>query len=178
MIEKKQNIGKDLNLAEDEAEEELAVVDKEICEEIKAVNSECIDANLIKFSKIQKTKGQSAAVFKLKEDILGPSKFSNDPVAIVDPETGIEVMTPQEIKKVSLKYCVRLLTNREPSDQYYDYVQRTKALHWERMTKMIKNDLTELLVEMYNDSLSILLKNPGQKYNLITKGYHSLHNIG
>ena len=67
---------------------------------------------------IKNTRGRAAANFRLKENILGKKKCGQEPVVIVDPETDNEVTTPKAIKNATLKYCVNLLTNREPKPEY------------------------------------------------------------
>ena len=73
-------------------------------------------------SKMNK-KGKSAAVFELKERILGSKMASMEAVVLEDPETGCVVDSPEEIKAVSLAYCTNLLTNRMPTKGYEGITQ-------------------------------------------------------
>ena len=45
---------------------------------------------------------------------------------IKDPATNNEVTDVEEIKRISLKYCVDLLTNRDPKEGYEDIIDNKK----------------------------------------------------
>ena len=160
LTQKKYNLITKKNDAEI-VEEELVEIDKEIYEAVNEVNKRSIDKSKAKLRNLKETKGRAAAVFNLKKSILGSSISSREPYIVIDPNTGIEVMTPTEIKRLTLKYCVSLLTNREPKDLYYEHIQRKKQLHWLRMNEVIENDINELSMEMFVNSLNILAKKPG-----------------
>ena len=125
---------------------------------------------------LKKEKGRAAAIFKLKENISGPKKNPLDPVILIDPETGFEVMEPEEIKRVSLRYCVKLLTNREPKDQYVDIFRQKECLHWLRMKEYVSQDIDELTLDMFNNTLRSLARKKADKYKFIIKGGQSLMN--
>ena len=79
---------------------------------------------------LRKNKGKSAAIFKVKDALLGKKKVSQDQVAIIDPESGGTVYSPEEIKKVSLQYCVTLLTNRKPKPEYAEIIAFEERIHF------------------------------------------------
>ena len=58
-------------------------------------------------------KGKAASVFNLKDKIIGSKKKQQEPAVIKDPNTKKIVTIIEEIKRISLKYCVDLLTNRK-----------------------------------------------------------------
>ena len=58
-------------------------------------------------------KGKAASVFNLKDKIIGSKKKQQEPAVIKDPNTKKIVTNIEEIKRISLKYCVDLLTNRK-----------------------------------------------------------------
>ena len=58
-------------------------------------------------------KGKAASVFNLKDKIIGSKKKQQEPAVIKDPNTKKIVTYIEEIKRISLKYCVDLLTNRK-----------------------------------------------------------------
>ena len=60
---------------------------KQLSKELKALDD------------IINSKGKNTAIFKLKDNILGSKKTSQDQEAITDPDTGELVYTPSEIKK-------------------------------------------------------------------------------
>ena len=88
-----------------------------------------------KLQRVQKTKGKAAAAFRLRDTILGSSKSPNDPFVVTDVGSGIELMTPHEIKEAFLNYCVRLLRKSEPSDCYVNHFYELRSLHWQRMSE-------------------------------------------
>ena len=67
---------------------------------------------------MEKIKGRSAVVFKLKERVVGEKKSGQEATVMIDPTTNEEVNTPEGIKRVSIDYCQNLLTNRDPKPEY------------------------------------------------------------
>ena len=90
---------------------------------------------------LKRNKGRAAATFHLKEKILGNKKTQQEPIAILDPETGYEVNKTKDIKKVSLNYCVKLLKDREAKEGYREVVREKDILHNERMKEKVVDDL-------------------------------------
>ena len=80
---------------------------------------------------------------------------------IKDPATNNEVTDVEEIKRISLKYCVDLLTNREPKEGYEDIIDKKREVHKVRMNEIIQNDV-EFSEDLYNDCITIL-KNRNNK---------------
>ena len=78
-----------------------------------------------------------------------------------------------EIKKVFLKYCVDLLTNRKPKPEYEDLIEKKKEIHKERMEEIIENDV-EFSEELFDECLKILKKRSNGKYDFILKSGSSL----
>ena len=66
--------------------------------------------------------GRVGNVFKMRKMIAGQRKDIQEPTAIKDPETDKIVMEADEIKKVTLKYCVSNLKNKKPSDDTKKYL--------------------------------------------------------
>ena len=88
-------------------------------------------------------------MFSLKERVLGQKKSPLEPVIIKDPETGAEVNTPSEIKRVSLKYCVNLLKKKHPKTRFSDILRIKRETHFERMSEVIEDDVEELPFEVF-----------------------------
>ena len=53
---------------------------------------------------VQKEKGSSAAVFKLKEQIMGSKKTGQEAVCMEDPETGEIIVEREKLKEASVRY--------------------------------------------------------------------------
>ena len=127
-------------------------------------------------NRLKKEKGRAAAVFKLKEKIVGPRKNPLEPVILIDPETGFEVIQPEDIKRVSLSYCVKLLTNSAPKEKHVEQFKCKERLHWQRMQECIENDVNYLSLGMFNSMLELLSKKKADKYKFIINGGQSLIN--
>ena len=95
---------------------------KEIYENMSALllqkQRENFEKELKDIREMRKSKGKAAAVFNLKEKIVGSKSVGTEAVVIVDPNTKKEVYSPNEIKRVALEYCSKLLTNRQPKDGF------------------------------------------------------------
>ena len=112
---------------------------------------------------LRKNKGKTAAVFNLKEKVVGKKKVQQERVVIKDPESGKELYSPSEIKDASLKYLVKLLTKNTYKENYMNEKLRKEKLHWEHMNETIKNNIDELTIDNYEKTLINIAKNPGDK---------------
>ena len=101
-------------------------------------------------------KGNAAKIFKLRDNVVGGKKKSPEATVIRNPETNEIVMKPDEIKKVTLKFCKNLLTNRLPNQGYEEDINVKRRLHEQRMEEEIVGDVDELLIEMFNSLLKEL----------------------
>ena len=106
-------------------------------------------------------------MFRLRDKILGKKKVQPERVVLVNPETGKEVNTPSEIKEVSLTYLLNLLTKNTYQEKFMNYKLQKEQLHWERMEEVIENDQDEMTLEMFEKTLVMLSKKPGNKYKFI-----------
>ena len=118
---KKGTMKVDTNLSQEEKDKELLKRQSGKIEE---------QINLIKSQK----HGRAGNVFKMKEAINGPKKKTQEPSAVKDPTTGELVVSSEEIKKVTLKYCVENLQNNNPDDSVKQLVELKKELHKIRMS--------------------------------------------
>ena len=70
------------------------------------------ETKLEQLKNIQKSKGRSAAIFKLKEKVVGSKKEGMESVSMKDPITGSILYDPDQLKEASEDYLSNLLTNR------------------------------------------------------------------
>ena len=85
--------------------------------------------------KIKESKqGRAGNIFKMKTQILGPKKTPQEAAAIRDNKTGEIIVNKDEIKRITLNYCVENLKNNEPSDEVKELVERRKIEQQEKMT--------------------------------------------
>ena len=79
-------------------------------EELLRKQSSKIEEDIVN---IQRGKiGRVGQVYQMMKFLNGDKKEGQKPVAIKDPETKQLVVAPEDIKKVTLKYCVNNLTKR------------------------------------------------------------------
>ena len=77
-----------------------------------------------KIMKIKKSgKGRCGKVFEMRDVVAGPKKKGQDAQAIKDPKTGNMVVSSSEIKRVTLEYCLDVLKNNEPEEEYKELVE-------------------------------------------------------
>ena len=93
-------------------------LDKKISIALDKVNKANFDRELKSIFETKQKKGKAASIFLLKDKVIGSKKVRSEPVMIEDPEAGIPIDTPEGIKSVSLEYCTKLLTNREPKPSF------------------------------------------------------------
>ena len=104
-------------------ESKVEKIDTEMANVIEKIQSKQFQMNLKKLEDVKKDKGKAAAVFTLKEKILGKKKIGQEPTILKDPDTGKELSKHDEIKEASLNYCVQLLTNLQPKDEYREIIE-------------------------------------------------------
>ena len=163
-----------INNCDEEAVEDIAFIDKKLATALLVKQRESFEVRIKCLLDTKSQKGNSAAVFKLKDDIVGPKKIAQEAVVLIDNTKNEEVSNPRDIKKVSLEYCKELLRNREPRNGYEEDVSVKLQVHSVRMMETIENDLKDLTVDMFEQSYNILSKKSGEKYKFILKGGHAV----
>ena len=123
---------------------------------------------------ISSTKGKSASNLKLIDEFFGKNKQPQDPIVLKDPDTGKQVVTPEEIKKVSLNYCKNLLNNKDPKEAYVDHVKHMELMHDIRMRETIEDDLKEMPLEAFNKAVEAIKRKQG-KYDFFKKAGNTLY---
>ena len=110
--------------------------------------------------------GRVGNVFKMKEVITGPKKGSQVPTAIKDPNTGDMVVSNEEIKNVTLAYCVANLTHK--SNVVNKGLELKENLHKMRMEE-VDNEDCDISEEDYNGVLSKFAEKSTKSYNFLLK---------
>ena len=85
-------------------------------------------------------RGISAAIFTLKEKILGKKKIGQEQVMVLEPETRKELYSPNEIKEASLNYCVNLLKKNEPNGKFAKDALEKRELHNARLLERFPDE--------------------------------------
>ena len=109
----------------------------------------------------------------MKEVVNGPKKAKQEPSAIRDPANGELVVSGEEIKRVTLKYCVDNLTNKSANKEVEMEKELRRTIHQLRMEEddseefdVVWGDFKELLCKFglkKTKSYDFLLK-AGGKY--------------
>ena len=84
--------------------------------------------------------GRMARVFKLKQKIVGNKKAGQKPTAISDPETDELIVFNTQIRRTTLKYCVKNLSNNKLSKNVENIYKLKEALHDMRMLENTKDE--------------------------------------
>ena len=62
--------------------------------------------------------GRTTKVFKIRDVIIGKKKAKQEAHAVYDEEKKEVVVSNEEIKKVTLNYCMRVLGNNKPDSEF------------------------------------------------------------
>ena len=171
---KKSNIK--TNAMSDDIDEKIEEVNNELVDALREQQRENFQKEVTKYKRIISSKGKSAAVFNLRDSVLGTKRASQEPVSLKDPDTGFEVFSPKKIKEVSLKYVVKLLTNKKPAEGYEAQYLEKERLHEQRMIETFDDDFDILSLEIFQKVLRNISGKPGNKYNYIIKAGKSFIN--
>ena len=125
---------KELNLLYSEkssasTSEEMEKVDAKIADKLLGMQRDQYEKKLEHLKEIKKVKGKTAAIFKLKEKVVGTKKEGMESVSMNDPKTGQMIYDPEKLKQASMNYLSSLLKNREPKDEYIEDFKTLRILH-------------------------------------------------
>ena len=141
---------------------------------MKSLKKNIVDKQLNEIIKVKNMKGEAAAVFAIKEKVVGSKKDNDGPAVVRDPKTNKLIFNPVGILKASVDYCEQLLTNRLPKENFEVNTKWKQRVHNVRMKETFENDV-EFTEEMFYESLNILKKKKGNKYKFVLNGGKSLH---
>jgi hypothetical protein len=119
---------------------EINQIESQIKEELLMQQKQNFENKLKCLDNMRNQKGNSAAIFKLKEQILGSKKTGPEAVSMEDPETGLMIVEKESLKKASVKYVSTLLTNRSPKEEYKREFEIMENLHNLRTAEHLQND--------------------------------------
>ena len=133
------------------------------------LQKEEVENEIEKVMMIKQKKGRSAAIFKTLTKICGDRKETQEQVAMIDPLTRAWIYEPNQIKEVSLKYCVDLLTQRNIDKKHEQYFFVQDMLHWVRYQDMQQQNGDQLCRGDYDNRLKLLKTKHQDKYKFIVK---------
>ena len=100
-------------------------------EELLRKQSKTIEDEILKIQ--DESKSRVGRVYKMKDMLMGGKKDRQEPAAIRDPKNNELVVVPEEIKKVTLEYCVNNLKKREHKEEEKGARELKLKLHEMRM---------------------------------------------
>ena len=109
--------------------EDTQKVDSKIAEKLLGVQRVQYEKKLDYLKELKASKGKSAAIFKLKEKVVGSKKEGMESVSMNDHITGEMIYEPEKLKEASSNYLRNLLTNREPKEGYKEHFSTLRRLH-------------------------------------------------
>ena len=98
--------------------------------------------------------GRTTNVFKMREAITGKKKAKQEAHAIFDEETKELVVSNSEIKRVTLKYCLNILENNKPDEDFKVLAKLKDEVHQLRMQDHDIEDELEISLEDFFMTLS------------------------
>ena len=150
-------------------------LDAEICAELKVRERKEMEKELEYIQSTKENKGKAAAIFGIRNKVLGKKNSSDEPSVILHPKTGIPMMKPNEIKEICVDYCKDLLTNKEPKEDFIEDLQWKRRVHEVRMEERLEDEIS-YSEDMFREAMKSVAKKGGKKYDFILKGGTSLHN--
>ena len=158
------------NMKEDEMGNR-EISEKEMSNIIMAEQRASLDKKLSKIVDIKNSKGGCAAIFKLRDDVIGPKKLGQEQTAMIHPESNELIFNKDDIKDLTVKYCADLLTNRNPKRGFEEDIDLKNLVH---DIRMLENDNFDLTEEMFEGSLKELSIKKKDKYSFILNGGEDL----
>ena len=112
--------------------------------------------------------GRTGSVFKIARSIQGPKNGGMEAHAIADPATGEVVVSADEIKRVSLKYCKDVLTKNVPVLEVKKEVELKERLHRERMDNLLDGGFNPSL-DKFNKVVDKYKRGKKRTYDFLVK---------
>ena len=144
---------------------ELEVSEEKIAKKILESQSRRVEEEIEEIKSMKH--GRATKVFKLRERIQGPKKGCQEPNAILDPESKDLVASPDEIKRVALKYCLNVLKNNDVHPEFVIETSLRDALHDVRMQETGGD--ANMAKENFNKIIKKFEANKKKTYDFIVK---------
>ena len=112
--------------------------------------------------------GRAGNVFKMREIINGPKKGSQVPTAIKDPKSGDLIVSNEEIKNVTLAYCVDNLTKKPADASVVKGLEVKQILHNIRM-KNVEDDSKDVTEEDFKLVMGKFGTKKAKSYDFLLK---------
>ena len=170
----KAEILSDVNLVDDEKEKMLDEIEVKISAALISNQSDAFSKEIGYLRELKTKGGNAAALFKLKEKLVGKKDLPTEATTVTDPSNGTEITSASGIRHATLDYCCNLLTNREPEDSFIVDLEVKRNLHQYRMLPEPDDSFENLDKGIFNQTYDRLRKKTGHKYDFLFKAGDSL----
>ena len=150
-----------------EQKDDIEDVEKAISVKLLELQKEEVEKEIEQVMTVKKSRGRSAAVFNTFQKICGDKKSNQEQVAMIDPVSKVPIFEPNEIKAVSLKYCVDLLTKRNVDEKYEDDFFIQDMIHLVCCEDVSDYNDEELNLEDFEERLKTLKTKCQNKYKFL-----------
>ena len=116
--------------------------------------------------------GRVGAIWKISQDLKG-TKRGVEAVAIKDPKSGKLVVSIEEIKKVSLEYCLEVLKKNPIKEGFEEDINLKNILHSFRMKEETDEDEEPIKKETFDAIVEKFKKSNKRNYDFLVKSSES-----
>ena len=141
--------------------------DSEDAKELLARQASRIEEHIQKVKK--SNAGRVTKIFQMKDIVGGKKKVAQDAQAIIDPDTNELIVSNSEIKKVTLKYCLKTLENNKPEEEVKELIELKEDQHRLRMEEKGYDEEHQITDEDFFDVLKKFDSKKSATYEFITK---------
>ena len=152
----------------DDREIKIKVLEDKITDQVITNQRKKLEKELCLLKDKHKKKGKSAAIFHLKDKVVGKKKAVQEATVMKDPNTQEVLTKRKDIKEASLNYCVDLLTNRTAKAGFEEDVRLKDLVHEVRMAEDPDDDI-KFSPEIFENSLQELKKKNKDNYEFVLK---------
>ena len=118
MLQKRKETILTKNNISEEDESQAQQIEESIKEKLLEKQRNDYNKEIDNLNNKRNKKGRTAAIFNLKEKIVGRKKVAQEAISIIHPVKNIRLFDHNEIKEASVNYVCQLLKNSEPKTEY------------------------------------------------------------
>ena len=119
--------------------------------------------------------GRVGNVFKMRDAINGPKKGGQEATAIRNPQNNELIVSNEEIKEVTLKYCVDNLTKQPEDSSVVKGLEIKRFLHELRMEEADDEEF-DICKEDFGEVINKFAKKKTKSYDFLLQAGNNLKN--
>ena len=112
--------------------------------------------------------GRVGAIWKISQDLKG-TKQGMEAFAVKDLKSGKLIVSTDEIKKVSLEYCLEVLTKNPVKEGFEEDINLKETLHELRMNELTTDDEKPVEKETFDKIVNKFKKSNKRNYDFLVK---------